>query len=207
MLDTYSLSPRRARIVRLAAALFLLVGLVSLVGTAVSMARPALSVRCGAAGCTGRTPLIDLAPEDARPALAASRTAQAAFAHHVARPIVRAGLAATQLIRGLPFAALMLAVGLALRRLAARVGDDLAQALPWLRRAALAALVAAIAPPVTDSLSAMILFPGTPSGAMWYLEVDFLRLACDLLLALAAVAVAWAIDAGGRAERDVASFV
>ena len=40
----------------------------------------------------------------------------------------------------------------------------------------------AVAIPVGDSLDAMILFPGTPSGPMWYVEVDFRRLLFDLLL-------------------------
>jgi hypothetical protein len=207
MFDAYSLSLRRARIARIAA-LFLLVGLASIIGIIGLATHPSgLAVHCGPRGCVDRTSLIELAPEDARPALEASRPAQAMFARHVDRLSVRLGLGAVLMIQGLPFAALMLAVGFALRRLAARKGDDLASAMPWLRRAAIAALLMAVAIPVGDSLEAMILFPGTPSGPMWYVEVDFRRLLFDLLLAFAAFAVVWVLDAGSRAERDVAAFV
>lgn len=207
MSDAYSLSPRRARIVRLAAALFLLLGVGSVIGTIGVAIRPGLAVHCGPKGCVDRTSLIKLAPEEARRVIATSGLARAAFERHVARPPVRAGLAVTQMIYGLPFAALMVAVGFALRKLARRGGDDLARALPWLRRGALAALFMAVATPIADSLQAMILLPGTPSGAMWYVQVDLRRLAFDLLLAFAVFAVVWALDAGSRAERDVAAFV
>lgn len=207
MSGIYSLSLARARFVRVAAAVFILIGLGSVVGTIGATIRPGLAVHCGSAGCIDRTELIDLAPEDSRSKLATSKPALAVFERHVARPLVRLGLAATQMIYGLPFAALMIAVGLALRRLAARQGHDLGRALPWLRRAALAALFMAVASPIGDSLRAMILFPGTPSGAMWYIEVDFRRLAFDLLLVFAVLSVVWALDAGSRAERDVATFV
>ncbi len=101
----------------------------------------------------------------------------------------------------------MVFIGLALRALAARRGDDLARALPWLRRASFSALVLAVATPLAISLDAMVLFPGTPLGARWYIGVEFDRLALHLLLAFAAIAVVWALDAGSRAEREVAEFV
>lgn len=207
MPDSYSLSPRRARIVRVAAALFMVVGLGSLIGPVAVGVRPGFSFRCNAAGCGDRTSLIDLAPEDQRRALAASAPARARFAAHVARPLVRAGLAAVDLGEKLPFALLMICVGLALRRLAERRGADLARALPWLRRAAGLALLMVVAPPVGASLTAMILYSGTPAGPMWYFAVEFRSLALDGLLALAVFAVVWAIDSGSRAERDMAGFV
>lgn len=205
--DAYILSPRRAGVVRFAALLFLLVGCVSVAGTALWITQPGLSVRYSSTGYAARTILLDLAPEDARPALAASPSAQEEFARHVARPLVRTGLAGVVLIDDLPFAALMFGVSLALRKLATRAGDDLAGALPWLRRASIAAVLMAVATPVAASLRAMILLPGTPSGPMWYFEADVSQLVSDLLLALAAFAVVWALDAGSRAERDVAAFV
>ena len=189
------------------AGLFLLMGLAGIVGTLGAMMQPGMSIHCDAHGCTGRTHLIDLAPEDTRAALSDSRTAQAAFKRHVARPLVRAGLAAVELTRGLPFVALMLGTGMALRELAARKENDLARALPWLRRASVAAILMAVAGPVAASARAMIVYPGTPTGPMWYIEVDFLRLAFDLLLALAAFAVVWALDAGSQAEQDMATIV
>jgi hypothetical protein len=207
MQSSYSLPPRRALIVRLSAALFLLVAAISVLGTVAAMVRPVLSVHCGAGGCSDRTRLLDLAPEEARASLAASGEAQARFAAHVRLPAVRAGLAGVRLIDGLPFAALMLAVGMALRRLAAGGGDELARALPWLRGASIIAVLMALAGPLAESLQAMLLFPGTPAGAMWYFALDMRQLALDLLLAAAAFAVVWALDAGSRAQRDLADFV
>lgn len=207
MADPYALSLPRARIVRAIAVLFLFVGLGSVVGTIGSAVSPGLAIHCGAEGCATRTDLIDLAPDDAKAALAASIPAQAAFARHVTRLPVRLGLMATRMINALPFAILMAGVGFALRKLAARRGNDLSAALPWLRRAAAAALIMVIATPIANSLEAMVLFPGTPSGAMWYVAVDVRRLCLDSLFACAALSVAWALDAGGRAEREVANFV
>lgn len=207
MIDAYCVSPRRARILRAVAAIFLLVGVASIgaiIGTAV---RPGLAIHCGAGGCVDRTSPINLAPDESRPVLTASASARATFERHIARLPVRLGLMATGLIDGLPFAALMVAVSVALRKLAARRGNDLTGALPWLRRGAIAALIMVMASPIAASIEAMILFPGTPSGPMWYFEVDFLRLGFDLLLASAAFAVVCALDAGSRAERDVAAFV
>lgn len=200
------LSSHHARVTRYAAFLFMLIACLSAAGTIADMMQPGLSVRCGLAGCADLTSLFDLAPEDARPALAASPSAQESFTRYVRMPIVRAGLAAVQLVNDLPFAALMIAVGFALR-LAAHAGDHLANALPWLRRASIAALMMAVATPVASSLRAMILLSGTPSGPMWYFEIDIVQFVFDIMLALAAFAVAWALDAGSRAKRDLAEFV
>ena len=181
--------------------------LVGLVGTLGAMVQPGLAFHCDPQGCTVATRVIDLAPDDTRAELSVSRTAQTAFERHVARPLVRGGLAAVELTRGLPFVALMLGIGMALRELAARRQNDLARALPWLRRASLAAILMAIAGPLAASAQAMILYPGTPAGPMWSIEVDIRRLAFELLLALGAFAVAWALDVGSQAEQDMAAIV
>lgn len=208
MLDNYSLSIRRARIARLAAMVFVLIGTISAVGPVAIGMRPGLSVDCGpAAGCVDRVDLIGLAPDDQRAVLSRSPVARAHFSAHVARPLVRVGLAATNLLGAMPFAGLMICVGLGLARLAGRRGNDLARALPWLRRAAFAALLLVIAGPVADSLRAMILYPGTPAGATWFFTLEFRSATIDLLLALAVFAVVWTLDAGSRAARDVAAFV
>lgn len=207
MSDSAELTPKRARIARIFAGFFLLVAMVSLAGAVVASTYPGLKIGCGSTGCFRQTKPIALAPEDVRPDLAVSADARTAFANHVNRSDVRLGLASTYLIGALPFVLLMTSVGLALRKLAARRGNDLGEAVPWLRRGALAALVMAPATPVAESLRAMILYPGTPAGPMWSFEIDFVGLALNLLLAGAAVAVVWALDAGDRAEREAASFV
>lgn len=207
MSDLAALTPERARIARIVAGFFLLVAMVSLAGAVVASIYPGLKFGCGSTGCFRQTNPISLAPEDVRPNLSASADARTAFANHLNRSDVRLGLASTYLIGALPFVLLMTSVGLALRKLAARRGNDLGEAVPWLRRGALAALVMAPAKPVAESLRAMTLYPGTPAGPMWSFEIDFVGLALNLLLASAAVAVVWALDAGGRAEREAASFV
>ena len=187
--------------------LFLLVGLASLAGPVAVGIQPGFSFHCSSSGCADHSDLVSLAPEDQRGVLQRSADARAKFSAHVSRPLVRAGLAGANLIGVLPFALLMIFVGSALGRLAGRRGDDLARALPYLRRAAVMALVLVVAAPVSDSMENMILYPGTPAGPMWYFVIELRTVMIDLLLALAVSAVVWALDAGSRAERDVASFI
>lgn len=207
MNDPAALTPKRACIARIVAGFFLLVAMVSLAGAFVASIYPGLKIGCGSTGCFHQTNPIALAPEDVRPDLAASFEARAAFANYVNRWDVRLGLVSTYLIGTLPFVQLMTSVGLALRKLAAGRGNDLGEAVPWLRRGALAALVMATATPIAESLRAITLYPGTPAGPMWSFEIDFIGLALNLLLAGAVVAVVWALAAGDRAEREAASFV
>ena len=187
--------------------LFLLVGLASLAGPVAIGIQPGFSFHCSSSGCADHSDLIGLAPEDQRGMLQRSSDARAKFSAHVSRPLARIGLAGANLIGVLPFALLMVFVGAALSTLAGRRGDDLGRALPWLRRAALMALLLVIAAPVSDSLENMILYPGTPAGPTWYFGIELRTVTINLLLALAVLAVVWALDAGSRAERDVASFI
>ncbi|MBB5712803.1 hypothetical protein [Sphingomonas xinjiangensis] len=133
--------------------------------------------------------------------------AEARFAAYVARPLVQAGLAASTVFEEGLLVFLFVAVGLTLRRLGKRGEHALVRALPWLKRAASAALLWAVAQPFTDSLRGMLLFPGTPSGASWFVGIDLTVAGPALLLAIAAYAAAWALEAGIRAERDLADFV
>ena len=187
--------------------LFMLCGAVEALSLTAGFVLPRATYFCEVDGCVRRLSVVELAPEDQQAALWASPAALAVFARHVARPDVRLGLAAAAAIESAPLVVLMIAVGLALRRLAARTGQDLAGALPWLRRAAAAALGMAVAKPIADSLLMSILSRATPAGGDWRIKIDAAPLSVDLLLALAALAVAWALDAGSRAERDVAAFV
>jgi len=168
---------------------------------------PALEVKCGQAGCHAIERPELLLPEEERAAIVASPVAMEHLAAHLHRPAVRAGLAAINLAQAAPFVLLMLCVAAATWRLGARGADDLTRALPWLRRASLAALAAAIVPPVADSLRAMLMLPGTPSGPGWYFAVDLGPFMMGLLLAFAAFIVSWALAAGNRARRDMAGFV
>ncbi|WP_375428531.1 hypothetical protein [uncultured Sphingomonas sp.] len=157
--------------------------------------------------CRQSADLIGLLPDAEQASVTAEPAARARFAAYLARPLVRAGLAGLILLDEGFLVFLFVAVGLTLRRLGQRGGHVLARALPWLKRGALAAVFWAAAQPLTDSLRAMLLLPGTPSGASWYIAIDLTIAGPALLLAIAAYAVAWALEAGIRAERDLADFV
>jgi hypothetical protein len=120
--------------------------------------------------------------------------------------VVRLGVAGVTLLDLGPFALMLMGVGLALRRLSG-AGDPLARALPWLRLASLAAIVWALARPLSDSLREMLLAPGTPSGPHWQITADLGEVGIALLLAIAAHAAIWALEAGIRAQRDLEDFV
>jgi len=210
MSDSYSLSFRQARICRIAAALFAAAALVRAVSVATSIslaATPALEVKCGQAGCHAIERPELLLPEKERAAIVARPAAMMRLAAYAHRPAVRAGIAAINVAQAAPFVLLMLCVAAATWRLGARGVDDLTRALPWLRRASLAALAAAIVPPLADSLRTMLVLPGTPGGASWYFAIDLGPFMMELLLAFAAFIVSWALAAGNRARRDMAEFV
>lgn len=187
--------------------LFVTVAVVTLFATIAAALLPGLTVRCGPQGCTGATDIGATLPDDAQRAIEASPTARSAFTAYANRPLVAFLLGAITVLNVTPFAILMLFAGLALRRLGAAREDALAAALPWLRSASFAAMAMAVVTPLTASLSAMLLLPGTPLGRMFWIEADFVRLGQHLLLAAALFAIVWAIDAGSRAARDVADFV
>lgn len=207
MSDGYSLSPRRARFCRLVGALFLFVAALTVADIGFRMIWSGVEIDCSQGNCVSEFRPETLLPEGEQPSLAQDPAARAAFREYVDRPFVRAGLAAIALVGNLPWFVLLLCIGLALRRLAGRRGDDLGRALPWLRRASLAALAMVLAVPIGESLTVMLLYPGLPTGPHWYVQVDMLAGAKSLLLAFAAFAVTWAVEAGHRAERDVADFV
>ncbi|WP_162875604.1 hypothetical protein [Sphingomonas crusticola] len=170
-------------------------------------AMPGLEVKCSNAGCDGTARPEVLLPQEERAAVLAAPGAMARFSAYVRRPMVQTGLAAIDVAQAAPFILLMLSVAAAMWRLGNRGTDELARALPWLRRASFAALAAAIVPPLANSLRAMLLLPATPSGPSWYFAIDLGPFVMGLLLAFAAFIVGWALAAGSRASRDVAEFV
>ncbi|WP_240500094.1 hypothetical protein [Sphingomonas montana] len=168
---------------------------------------PGARSHCEDGGCVWTMKPALLLEEDDRASVMASGDAERAFDAHVARPIVRLGLVGVDLVESGPFAMLLLGVGLALRRLGGRGEGTFARALPWLRRASIAAILWAIARPVSDSLMAMLLAPGTPSGARWQVSVDLVEVGTALMLAIAAYATVWALEAGVRTQQDLAEIV
>lgn len=171
------------------------------------VAGSSIEVKCRNGGCYTAERLDLLLPESERSAVTSSPGVAAKLAEYVKQPSVQARLAMIDLAEAGPFLLLMLFVSKATWRLGSRKEDDFSRALPWLRRAGIAALAMTLAPPVTDSLRAMLLLPATPTGPSWYLEVHFGPLLTGLLLAFAAFIVSWALAAGSRARADVAEFV
>jgi len=210
MYNSYFLSVRQARTCRIAAAFFLAAALIrfaSVVASTIWTPTPVADVRCANFHCHATERPDLLLPESERAIIATSPGAMVRLVEYAHRPAVRIGLAATNLGEAAPLVFLLLSVAVATWRLGARGTDDLARALPWLGRASLAALVAAVVPPLGDSLRAMLLFPAAPSGPYWYFEIDLGPLVMRLLLACAAFIVSWALAAGSRARRDLAEFV
>lgn len=203
----YLLPSRKARICRVAGALFLLLAAFTAGGVGVAALLPGVAAACAKVGCTMTNHLADQLPEEDRAKIAASPQAGRKFDAYLARPLVRLGVAGIAALDAAPFALLLLGVGLALRRLGGRGDDPLGKALPWLRRASLAAIVRALLTPFTGSLMAMLLYPGTPAGPHWAITVDFGGISVALALAVAAYAAVWAIEAGVQAQRELAEIV
>lgn len=207
MKSTYWLPPRKAVVCRIAGNVFVLSAAVMLIVIAFAGLTPGASPYCGAGGCLWNPKPTALLERDVRMAVEESPVTKRAFDAHISRPIVRLELAAADAIDSVPFGVLLLCIGVALRRLGAQDSDGLAQALPWLRRASLAAIVWTVAKPLYESTVETILSPGTPSGATVQISIYLADLAAGLLLATAAYAAIWALEAGLRTQRDLEDFV
>lgn len=83
----------------------------------------------------------------------------------------------------------------------------IAVGIRWMRLASWAAVGAAIAPALIGLLRSLLLLPGTPHGPGYRIEIDGGPLMLHLLLSVASFAVVWALDAGLRAQRDLAEIV
>ncbi len=207
MQNGYWLPPRKARLCRWAGSLFLLAAVYMLGVVAFGGLTPGASPVCDGGGCRWNARPAALLDRDVRLTVEATPVAQARFDAWVARPDVRLALAGAKAIDALPFAVLLLCVGVALRRLGTAGSDALAQALPWLRRASLAAIVWTILAPFYDSAVESILSPGTPEGAVLQLSFYADDLVVGALLAIAAYVAIWAMEAGLATQRDLENFV
>ncbi len=208
MSEKYSLPSGKARVCRSVGVAFLIAAALWAMIAATGAIFPGWSLSCSdEQGCRQTAELSRLLPESEQALLSNNPEAEARFATYVARPPVRAGLAAIILVDEGLLIFLFVAVGLTLRRLGGRGEHVLGRALPWLKRAAFAAVLWAVAQPLTDSLRTMLLYPGAPSGATWFIGIDLTIAGPAFLLAIAAYAIAWALEAGIRAERDLADFV
>lgn len=207
MSDSYSLPSHKARLCRIAGAAFLFFALCSILGALLVSVAPGPHLDCVNGPCRWTLEPERLLDDEARIAVMANPVTEARFDAHVEQTPVRAGLAGITIIEQGPFAFLLFGVGCALRRLGARRGDPLAEALPWLRRASIAAMLAAVSGLVGNSLRQSLLSGGTPEGWQVILMFDLVPIGTALMLAVAAYATIWAIEAGLRAQRDLAEIV
>lgn len=209
MHDGYALTPGKGLVCRGVAAFFALVAAIALATPVAMLAltgNPLAEWRCGAEGVCGfRDGALTSLDEEERAVIAASPEAAERYAEHLARGPIWGGLAVLSVIASAPFAALMFGAAMALRSFGTSQG--IGGAIGWLRLTALAALVAAIAPPLISLLKSVLLFPGTPHGPGWTIEIDGGPLLSHTLLAVALLAVVWALDAGYRAQRDLSEIV
>jgi hypothetical protein len=204
---SYWLTPRQAFLSRLAGTVFLLAAAAMLVVVAVAGLTPGASPYCSDQGCAWNPVPTKLLDSDVRMQVEASDATRRAFAAHVGRPSVRLQLAAAEAIDSLPFGCLLLCLGRALRRFGMQREEALARGLPWLRRASLAAIVWAISSPFYNSVLESVLSGGTPSGPMVMIALYLDDIAAGLLLAMAAYATIWTLEAGLRTKRDLDDFV
>jgi hypothetical protein len=208
--DEYRLSAWQARVCRLFPAAFLVVAAVQASAIGLALVAPnllAIEILCDGSGCgiSGNPQL--LLPDDVRGEVEASASAGARFAAHLDEPATRLKLMATGAVGTLPILALLLFIAAALRTLGRRGSDDLARAIPWLRRASIAALLAVPLVPLGESLRTTVLLAAVVPEPHFSLYIDVNRFVLSLLLAFAAFAVTWALAAGGRAGRDLAEIV
>ena len=157
--------------------------------------------------CRGGADAANLLPDETLARLKSDIKARDRFDSWVAEPGVRVGLAAIVLLESGPMAFLFLAVGMALRRLGQQRQQALADALPWLRRASRAAIALAVARIVCPILQAALLYNGVGGSRALSNPIQMDTAFLFLLLAFAAYATIWALEAGIRAERELADFV
>lgn len=208
MSDDYSLPSRKARICRVAGAVFLVLAALNVTALGAWLIAPEPHIYCDDAGCRLRSEPQTLLDEEDRAVVQASSASQNKFARHVARMDVRLALAGVKTLTTLPFALLIFGMGMALRRLGGAAGNPLGAALPWLRRASIAAILWTLSRLVADSLTATLLAPGTHNdGYLFYLYSDWGEVATALMLAVAAYATVWALEAGLKAQQDLAEIV
>ena len=204
------LSVRRARICRIlgyAIGLAALMHVASIViaGFAPRFLSMVILCRRGTCALTGST--AGLLTDSMRGARIITPDAVAALDRYLALPMVRIQFFAIQTAMDLPMIGLLATVAIGVHRLGRRQGDDVAHALAWFRRGAIFALVAAFLTPVAGSFRTTLVGRAFEPAARFALSVEVERFLLNILLALVAVVVTWALANGVKAERDLAEIV
>lgn len=209
MQDSYDLPSRKALACRWASAFFALIAIIAFATPIAMIAITGDPMAKWVCNTTRDCGFVDGSQAflDAEEWQAMSRSPAAAnrFADYVARWPIKIGGAVLSILSTFPFALLMFAVAMALRAFGTARG--IASGIRWMRLAAWAAIGAALASPLIGLLWSVLLLPGTPHGPGFRIEIDSGPLMLHLLLAFASFAVVWALDAGLRAQRDLAEIV
>jgi len=167
----------------------------------------AVTIACDRHGCAAQTAPLNLLPDDVR-ALAETRPdPERVLQDHLGSEGVRQVLLAGQMVIDLPVIGLLLSVAWGIWALGRTEGRALDRSVPWLRRGAWFALIAVMAVPLGQALQTTQLAQAFDPDAAFALRVNLGRWALNLLLALVALAVSWALAAGLRAEQDLAEIV
>ncbi len=189
--------------------MFLLLAGLTAIGSAMWLNGPAPTIYLDENGFRWRSEPLTLLDEEDRAIVTASFANERRFTAYVEEPHTRLILAAIKSLSSLPFVGLIFGVGLALRRLGSNKDDPLAYALPWLRRASVAAVLWTLSMPLVDSLTATNLAHGLPTDdyAFYFAIEDLTEVCSAVMLAIAAYSTIWAVETGLRAQRDLDDFV
>lgn len=167
----------------------------------------AVTISCDPGGCSIESMLLPRLPDALRTAEEGMPDAQALLLDHLAEPAVRFEMLIGQLIADLPVIGLLLSVAAGIYILGRTHGRALARSIPWLQRGAIFALVSVLAIPLGQSIKTTLLARGIDESTRFAFSADLGRMAVNLLLALVALAVTWALSAGMRAEQDLSEIV
>lgn len=210
MQDRYSLGRSKARLVRLLACVFLLLGVHRTATLALPLVAPAymaMSLDADAEGVRIGPDPYWLLPAETRARIDPDRAARARFEARLNDRGVRWRLLLIEVVGRLPELTLMYCVGIALWR-SSRAGVDAAlSAVPWLLRAAVAGAALAIVAPVAEAFRTGLLLDGVIAAPTLYFQIDLDEMERNLLFAGAAWAATWAIASGLRARADLADIV
>ncbi|KQM61487.1 MULTISPECIES: hypothetical protein [unclassified Sphingomonas] len=208
MSDGYSLPPKKARTSRRVGGLFLLIGALMAVFTVAGSVVPGSYFNCDAEQrCISGTDPANLLPDEVHAELDRAPQARRHFDRWVAEPAVRVGLGALVLLELGPMTILLIAVGMTLRRLGRQQRDALAHALPWLRHASRAAIALALSRLVVPLANGALLYNGLGRPDIVLPPINLANTLVLLLFTAAVRAMIWALEAGIRAERELADFV
>lgn len=162
---------------------------------------------CRRGGCALTSSSAGLLSDSMRRAEMATPQAVTALDRYLALPPIRVQLFAAQLVMDLPMIGLLAAVAIGVHRLGQRRGDDVAHALAWFRRGAILALIAALLIPLAESFRTTLVLRAFEPAARFTLSVEVERSLLNVLLALVAMAVTWALAGGVKAERELSEIV